>query len=161
MTLKLDKVLHVEDDEDIRYIVRHYFREEWLRIDEAVSVKAALKLIEETGNNYQLIILDLGLLNGHGVKTIEAIHACTVAPIVLYTGAHPEILDEIRKRQRELGVYAIIEKNTFSADRIRAFIGDAVRTWREERLTMSVASLVAQIDSIAVHRRRVLHGMEN
>jgi DNA-binding response OmpR family regulator len=161
--LKLEKVLHVDDDADLRLIVRRYFEGEWARIDEADSVKGGLKLIESTGNNYQLIILDLGLTDSKPpstvkdcIDTIQRVRACTVAPIVIYTGAVDEIVDELARRSSELGIYGIVSKGTFSPDRVRAIMENAVRTWREERFTLSIGSLTAQIDSITENRRKVL-----
>lgn len=156
--LQLDKVLHVEDDEDIRYIVRHYFANEWKRIDEAPSVKDCLRLIEETGNNYQLILLDLSLLNGHGVQTVEAIHSCSVGPIVIYSGAHPDVLAELERRAKELGIYGIIEKGTFSMDRIRAIIENAVRTFREERISRRVDALAEAFERCRLNRQKIIYG---
>lgn len=156
--LQLEKVLHVEDDEDIRYIVRHYFANEWKRIDEAPSVKDCLRLIEETGNNYQLILLDLSLLNGHGVQTVEAIHSCSVGPIVIYSGAHPDVLAELQRRSKELGIYGIIEKGTFAMDRVRAIIENSVRTFREARFAQRVDTLADAFEKCRVNRRMIIYG---
>jgi DNA-binding response OmpR family regulator len=161
--LMLDKVLHVEDNADIRFFIRHYFGKEWARIDEADTAREAIRLIEATGNNYQLIILDLGLRDSGApssveacVETIRLVRACTVAPIVIHTGAVLEIVDELDRRSRELGVFGIISKGTFSSDRVRAIIENAVRKWREERFTATIDALTAQIDSVTEHRRKVL-----
>ena len=164
--LNLEKVLHVEDDPALRKLIRISFQSEWKRIDEAGSVHEALKLIEENGNNYQLIMLDLGL-NGNRslqdpekcIETVRLFNACSVAPKVIYTGAGDDVVARIQARAQELGIYGVVTKGTFSMDRIRAIIENAVRTWREERFSMTIGSLTAQIDSITIHRRKVISEM--
>lgn len=156
--LTLDKVLHVEDERNVRFMVRHYFGGEWARIDEADTVRAGLELIENNGNGYQLIILDLGLPDGEGIETIRTFRACTVAPIVIYSGLQGPVIEEIEQNAKQLGVYGVIRKGiTFSEDRIRAFIENAVRTWREERYAKTLREIADQIDGITLHRRKVIN----
>jgi DNA-binding NtrC family response regulator len=161
--LNLEKVLHIEDNADLRHLVRRYFGGEWTRIDEAENIKDAIRLIESTGNNYQLIILDLGLKGKtapatihESVAMVRLIRACTIAPFVIYTGAGPDVIQALEAQKVELGIYGIIAKGTFSLDRVRAIIENAVRTWREERINETIGTLTAQIDSITAHRRQVL-----
>lgn len=139
--LKLDKVLHVEDEPNLRLLVHEIFKRDWAAIHDATSVQQAITRIEEEKNNYDLIILDLGLEDSSGIDTVRLVHACSAAPIVIHTAEGAWTPAELDMLKNDLGVYGIIEKSTFSVGRVRAIIENAVRTWREERLEKDVQEL--------------------
>lgn len=150
--LKLDRVLHVEDEPNLRLLMHELFGREWAIIHDASSIQEAIARIEEQGNNYQLIILDLGLEDSAGIDTVRMIRACSSAPIVVHTGEGSWTSGEYEEMTRELGVYGIIEKSTFSVARIRAIIENAVRTAREEALRQDVQEIK---DEFTKYRRQM------
>lgn len=157
--MKLDKVLHVENDEAVLGMVRNIWKD-W-NIHQERSTRDGLQRIEREGNNYQLIILDPGLepdaTDEDRVETVRLFHACSVSPIVVFTGSPSALYTE---RAAELGVFGVIEKASFSQAKVGAIVENAVRKWREERFTQTLDTLTARVNRIALHRRKVLQGLE-
>lgn len=151
-SLRLEKVLHVEDDESQRLLMRAWFPDwGWY---EAETLTAGIELIQREKNNFQLIILDLNLDDSQGIATVERYHACSIAPIVVSTG---DDIEEIQRRAHELGVYGIIEKGkSFTWARIGPMLINAYRDWRDPRLVMDLQVLNAEMERATAQRMKWL-----
>lgn len=152
MMLKLDKLLHVENEPQILMLVRAIFQN--VLIDEANSVKGAVAHIEFVGNNYDAIILDPGLEDSDGIATIREIHLCSDAPIVVHTGGDTR---EIEALSEALGVYEIAHKGTVTANGLRRAIEGAISKHELRKMEGLLKDLK---EEKATYRQRLLKSHE-
>ncbi len=82
------RVLLVEDDADVRAVVRTLFEAAGFRVVEAASAERAL--IEARAHQPDLIVVDLGLPDGDGQTVIRAIRAFSQVPIVVLSARTAE-----------------------------------------------------------------------
>lgn len=158
MSFTLDRLLHVEDDEHIREILKLYLadwggknQEGWF---EAGSVAEALRITEAHNNNFQLAIIDLNLEDSWGMETLRALRPCTVAPFVVCTGSDGA---EVQERAKEYGVYGIINKGkSFSRERIIPIIRDAYLTWRDENILLPLQKVNERLSAAMEQRVKIL-----
>lgn len=88
MTEAMFRALLVEDDTDIRAVVRTLFEAEGFRVVEAAT--AARAVIEARAHQPDLIVVDLGLPDGDGQTVIRAIRAFSQVPIVVLSARTAE-----------------------------------------------------------------------
>lgn len=108
-------LLIVEDDDDLRHAIKKIIGEDGITITEATTGQEVLELL--ANNNYDCMILDLGLPDMTGFQVIEEIENQNIhkPPIIVYTGR------EITRKENEmLEKYAetVIIKGVRSADRL-------------------------------------------
>ena len=83
MKLNEGRVLVVDDDSQIRRVMRTTLEAKGYEIDEADSGEQALELVRS--EKYELIILDINLPGKTGVVTCREIHAVSTTPIIMLT----------------------------------------------------------------------------
>ena len=108
-------LLIVEDDDNLRHAIKKIIGEDGITITDATTGKEVLDLL--ANNNYDCMILDLGLPDMTGFQVIEEIENQNIhkPPIIVYTGR------EISRKENEmLQKYAetVIIKGVKSADRL-------------------------------------------
>ena len=91
------KVLIVEDDREIRGLLRTALAAEGFDVLTAVSVSEATALLEHDPPD--LVVLDLGLPDGDGAQLVRAVRRKSAMPIVVASARHQEaekisLLDE-------------------------------------------------------------------
>jgi response regulator of citrate/malate metabolism len=156
-SIKLDRVLHLEDERMLATLMRDHIFPDWGGEDRrgwfhATSIQRAIHMIEEQKNSFQIAIVDLNLDDSWGIATLEALRPCTVAPFVVCSAAVGD-LEDVHARAKELGVYGVIDKTkTFTSDRLRPIILSAYLSWREERILLPIQKL--NEDLLAAKGRR-------
>ena len=91
------KVLIVEDDREIRGLLRTALAAEGFEVLTAVSVSEATALLEHDPPD--LVVLDLGLPDGDGAQLVRAVRSRSAMPIIVASARHQEaekinLLDE-------------------------------------------------------------------
>ena len=81
MTVAMHQLLVVEDDDDIRNVLRVLLEAENYRVVEATTARRAE--IEARSHRPDLLLVDLGLPDGDGVEVIKRIRAWSPVPIVV------------------------------------------------------------------------------
>lgn len=82
------KVLIVEDEENMRQLIKLYFQKEEFKIDEAVNGMDALTLFQN--NKYGLIILDVMIPELDGWTLCRKIRQVSMVPIIMVTARGEE-----------------------------------------------------------------------
>lgn len=147
------KILHVEDDDLLAEMTKLALEAPGCTIDRARNASEALLLIEDHGNGYDAILLDLGLPDVPREETLRLMHSCSAAPKVVNTGGDVSWLDG---HEAELGVYGIIQKGTFDANVLRSVIARAINQWADERRHRDKRILLDTATLIGAERRRRL-----
>jgi len=83
MKLNEGRVLVVDDDAQIRRVMRTTLDAKGYKVDEAGSGEQALELARS--EKYDLIILDINLPGKTGVETCREIHSMSSAPVIMLT----------------------------------------------------------------------------
>lgn len=130
MTFEVRKGLIIEDDPATALLLYHVFPPPQWTLDVAATFRKGIQKIEEMNNGYDFIFADLNLPDSAGEDTLKRIHQASVAPIIACSG---DDMDQLEKRQRELGVYGIIRKGSWRAYRVRDVIEGAMAKWTVER----------------------------
>jgi two-component system KDP operon response regulator KdpE len=91
------KVLIVEDDREIRGLLKTALTAEGFEVMTAVSVSEATALLEHDPPD--LVVLDLGLPDGDGAQLVRAVRSKSAMPIIVASARHQEaekisLLDE-------------------------------------------------------------------
>ena len=81
MTQAMHSILVIEDDPAIRNVLRVLVQAEHYRVVEAAT--AARAVIEARSHRPDLLLVDLGLPDGDGLKVIRDVRAWSVVPIVV------------------------------------------------------------------------------
>jgi two-component system KDP operon response regulator KdpE len=81
MTQAMHAILVIEDDPAIRDVLRVLLQAEHYRVVEAAT--AARAVIEARSHRPDLLLVDLGLPDGDGLKVIRDVRAWSVVPIVV------------------------------------------------------------------------------
>jgi two-component system KDP operon response regulator KdpE len=81
VTQAMHQILVIEDDAAIRNVVRVLLQAEQYRVVEADT--AARAEIEARGHKPDLLLVDLGLPDGDGIKVIQAVRQWSQVPIVV------------------------------------------------------------------------------
>jgi two-component system KDP operon response regulator KdpE len=81
MTQAMHAILVIEDDPAIRSVLRVLLQAEHYRVVEAAT--AARAVIEARSHRPDLLLVDLGLPDGDGLKVIRDVRAWSVVPIVV------------------------------------------------------------------------------
>jgi HTH-type transcriptional regulator, bacterioopsin transcriptional activator and related proteins len=127
--MEIRKILHVEDEGLILMMMRKAFQ--GVTIDEVSSIRDAVAHIQFVGNNYDCIILDLGLPDSEGVESVRTIHLASASPIVVNTGGDTKDLEVLAEA---LGVYEICHKATMTSSGMRRAVEGAVAKHQLRRM---------------------------
>ena len=108
-------ILHVEDDADIVQVIKVLLKD-MADLSNVPSVRDARKLLEE--QDFDLVILDLGLADGSGIELLDEIKdGC---PIIIFSAQQPD-------REITAQVTAALTKTTTSNDQLLATIKQALK----------------------------------
>lgn len=112
---KAGNLLLIEDDDNLRKSIKILIGDDNVKITDAATGNEAINLLTE--NNYDCMILDLGLSDMTGFELIEKINRTNInrPPIIVYTGK-----DLTKKENETLEKYAesIIIKGVKSEERL-------------------------------------------
>jgi DNA-binding response OmpR family regulator len=87
------RILVVDDDEDIRILLRELLGRAGYRVDEAVDGRTALRQLFETPP--ALVLLDVTMPEMDGYQTLERIRDLSDVPVIMLT-AHTAELERVR-----------------------------------------------------------------
>lgn len=108
------RILHIEDDEELRFLVR-IFLKEVADLDAVESAEKALEILPQS--NYHLILTDIDLgagLNGiEATRLIRSMEEYRNIPVVAATAYGS---DSIRNQCRDAGMHAILIKPFLKKD---------------------------------------------
>lgn len=103
-THKTSRILHVEDDADIRNLVRMLLGDLY-EVTQAASLQEARSIL--MSKDFDLILLDIGLPDGSGLDLIESIGKLASSPQVLIFSA-----DEIKTSQNKDVAGSLVKSRT-------------------------------------------------
>ena len=87
------RVLLVEDDEALRYAMRHALERADLQVDEAADGREAVQAINANGDSYAVVVLDMLLPSIHGSSVLAHIaRTAPKLPVVAVTGFPDRVL---------------------------------------------------------------------
>ena len=100
------RVLVIEDQEDLAALYEQALREEGFEVSKAYTGEEGVALFEDNGAD--AVVLDMTLPEMHGVQTLQTIRGLnTNVPVVVVTG---ETADDIRQQCERLGVQQYLTK---------------------------------------------------
>lgn len=121
MTQAMHQVLVIEDDADIRGVLRLLLAGENYRVIEAET--AARGEIEARSHKPDLLLVDLGLPDGDGLKVIARIRAWSTVPIIVLSA---RAMEEQKVAALDVGADDYVTK-PFSAPELLARVRAALR----------------------------------
>lgn len=107
-------VLIVDDDPEIRTVLRKACAKVGIKCDEAASGSEALQMVRRTV--YGAITMDVSMGQLDGIDTVSVLHTESEVPVVAVS-AH--LTDEIRNELQRRGVSHFVEKPFTLSDVIR------------------------------------------
>jgi DNA-binding response OmpR family regulator len=100
------RVLVIEDQEDLAELYEHALRKEGYEVSKAYTGEEGVALFEDNGAD--AVVLDMTLPEMHGVQTLQTIRNLNAnVPVVVVTG---ETSDETRQQCERLGVQQYLAK---------------------------------------------------
>ncbi|MFC4809394.1 response regulator transcription factor [Paenibacillus sp. GCM10023250] len=141
-------VLVVDDDPDIRQIVRIYLRNEGYRVLEAENGRAALDALKEEGDAIRLVILDVMMPGMDGMAVCLAVRERSDVPIIMLS-AKSEDLDKITGLTTGADDYVTKPFNPLELlARVKAQMRrmDAIGAKRQESSVIAIADLTIEPD---------------
>jgi two-component system KDP operon response regulator KdpE len=121
MTQAMHQILVIEDDADIRGVLRVVLRSEGYRVAEAET--AARGEIEARSHKPDLLIVDLGLPDGDGLKLIARLRAWLLVPVIVLSA---RTMEEQKIAALDAGADDYVTK-PFSAPELLARVRAALR----------------------------------
>lgn len=82
-------VLLVDNEELIIEILKEYFKESQFHIYVATSVKEALAILDEMGNNIHLVISDFNLNDGRSDRILMKVRSLSHTKLVIIISGNP------------------------------------------------------------------------
>ncbi|WMW81862.1 response regulator [Undibacterium cyanobacteriorum] len=148
------KVLIVEDDKEIRTLVKSSLTIEGFDVLTATSLSEASQILQH--QQLDVLILDLGLPDGDGEKLVKEARARTNLPIIIISARHQE---QQKVQLLDAGADDYLTK-PFSIPELLARLRVALR---HRGTSVSAAILHYHVDALDIDlqtRRVVLHGEE-
>ncbi len=133
MTRAMHHLLIIEDDAEIRKVLRVLLEAESYRVTEAETMARAE--IEARSHKPDLLLVDLGLPDGDGLKLIRRVRAWSPVPIVVVSA---RAMEEQKIAALDAGADDYVTK-PFSAPELRARVRAALR--RTARSTEQLPAL--------------------
>ena len=142
-------ILIVDDDADIRQVLRLLLREDY-NVSEAEDGPAAIRAVKENAD-IDLIILDVMMPGMSGWETCDALRALTNAPVLFLTAKSAE---KDRLAAYRSGGDDFLSK-PFSHDELLAKVGSLLRRYKEYRGKPEAALAVENLEiDFAAHSVR-------
>ena len=92
----INKVVIVEDEKDIRFLLKQYFKKKELRVLEAENLKQAENLIQKIDQK-TLVTLDLNLPDGNGFSFLKKLRSLGKKCKIVICSAYSDNQDEALK----------------------------------------------------------------
>jgi DNA-binding NtrC family response regulator len=112
------RILIVDDDEDILYLMGEYLKSVGLEHDQAVSAEQARNLLKHSG--YDMIVSDFNMPGESGLDLLRYVSSMYPGtPFVLMTG-----FDDLRikRESMSMGAYAYIQKPFYLYELLKTII---------------------------------------
>jgi len=100
------KVLVVDNDKDMSWLIAHILKEEGFRVDITHSVESALEKIAK--HPYHLIVLDYKLAGKSGLFVLDKTHQISPSTVTIMISAFGN--PAVREKAKEFGAYAFLDK---------------------------------------------------
>lgn len=107
------KILVVDNDKDMSWLIASILKEEGLRVDVAYDVKTALAKINR--HQYEVMVLDYKLSGMSGLTVLEKAHQIKPPIVTIMISAFRN--ESIRAKVKEFGAYAFLDK-PFNIDKL-------------------------------------------
>lgn len=91
--VNINQILIVDNEPEIRKLIRIHLEQAQLKILEASSGRQAIQCLQE--NNVELLILDLMMNDGDGFEVLHYLQEINGGPLVIVLSARQEIQDKI------------------------------------------------------------------
>ena len=128
------KILLVEDDKILQMTVKKLLKEENVEIFEAATGAVALEKLE--ANQFDCVILDLGLPDMSGAELLEKINSrvADVPPVIIYTGKdlEPEEIKKFEKLSKSIIIKGVKSEERL-IDEVALFLHQVVKNLDEEK----------------------------
>lgn len=90
----MEKILVIDDDEEIRKLIKDFLQKENFEVDTAKNGSTAIDMVSHNPKTYQLAVLDIMLPDISGVDVCKQIRRFSNIPIIMLT-AKSEDIDKI------------------------------------------------------------------
>jgi len=115
------KILVVDNDKDMSWLIASILKEEGLRVDVAYDVKAALAKINR--HQYETMVLDYKLSGMSGLTVLEKARQITPPIVTVMISAFGN--ESVKLKAKEFGAYAFLDK-PFNIDRLKKTVKKAL-----------------------------------
>lgn len=115
------KILVVDDDKDMRWLIASILREEGLCVDITYDVTSALSKISH--HQYEAMVLDYKLSGMSGLSILEKAYQVKPPIVTIMISAFGN--DSVKAKAKELGAYAFLDK-PFNIDRLKRTVKKAL-----------------------------------
>ncbi len=100
------RILVVDDDKDMSWLIARILKEESFTVDIAHNVESALEKI--TSHSYNLIVLDYKLSGKSGLFVLDKVQQLSPATISIMISAFGN--DTVREKAKKFGAYDFLDK---------------------------------------------------
>ena len=87
----MEKILVIDDDEEIRKLIKDFLQKENFEVDTAKNGKSAIDMVVHDPKTYQLAVLDIMLPDVSGVDVCKQIRKFSNIPIIMLTAKSDDI----------------------------------------------------------------------
>jgi DNA-binding NtrC family response regulator len=115
------KILVVDNDKDMCWLIASILKEEGLGVDIAHDVKSALTKINR--HQYQVMVLDYKLSGMSGLTVLEKVHQIKSSIVTIMISAFGS--ESVRAKAKEFGAYAFLDK-PFNINRLKRSVKKAL-----------------------------------
>jgi len=115
------KILVVDNDKDMCWLIASILKEEGLCVDIAYNVKSALAKINR--HQYEVMVLDYKLSGMSGLTVLEKAHQIKPSIVTIMISAFGN--ESVRVKAKEFGAYAFLDK-PFNIDGLKRMVKKAL-----------------------------------
>jgi DNA-binding NtrC family response regulator len=115
------KVLVVDNDKDMSWLIARILKEEGFKVDITHSVESALEKIAK--HPYHLIVLDYKLSGKSGLFVLDKTHQISPSTVTIMISAFGNAA--VKEKAKEFGAYAFLDK-PFNIDRLKKMVKKAL-----------------------------------
>ncbi|MBU4346719.1 MAG: response regulator [Candidatus Omnitrophica bacterium] len=119
------KILVVDNDKDMCWLIASILKEEGLCVDIAHDVKSALAKINH--HQYEAMVLDYKLSSMSGLAVLEKTHQIKPTIVTIMISGFGN--ESVRAKAKEFGAYAFLDK-PFNIDRLKKTVKKALTEQR-------------------------------
>ena len=87
----MEKILVIDDDEEIRKLIKDFLQKENFEVDTAKNGRAAIDMVSHDPKTYQLAVLDIMLPDLSGVDVCKQIRRFSNIPIIMLTAKSDDV----------------------------------------------------------------------